>query len=130
MAARHWSSQFVGLPYSHDDMDCAALCERVQREIYGRTLRLPRERATGYRGQSRQILAHRDAVATITETPREGDGVLMIGRGHINHIGIYCMIGTEAWVLHAMKSAGHVVLHRLRSLPAVGLTVEGFYRWN
>lgn len=130
----HWSAHYVGQPYEPGSHDCAALAARVQREVFGRDITLPMPRAQGLRGQSQQILAHQAdyarRVITPDEQPEEGDAVLMRGRGRLNHIGVYCLIDGAGYVLHAMRDAGSVCLHRLRDLPSLGLPVEGFYRWT
>lgn len=126
----HWSAQYVGLPYVPDEHDCAALAERVQREVFGRDVHLPKERADGLRGLTQQIEALKLDYAERTETPVDGDAVLMVGRGRLDHIGVYCLIGGQPYVLHAMRRVGSVCLHRIRELHELGLTVEGYYRWK
>jgi len=124
----HWAETFVGIPYAEND--CAQFAARVQREVFGKHITLPSQRAAGYRGQSAQLVNLRDDYATPTDDPIDGDAVLMVGRGYLNHIGVFARIDSEPWVLHAMRNAGHVVLHRVRDLPRYGLTLEGYYRWR
>ena len=126
---RHWAERFVGEPYQDGANDCASFAERVQREIFQRAINLPTDRAAGVRGQSAQILNARGDYGTRTEHPQEGDAVLMRGRGRLNHLGIYCEIEGVPFVLHAMRNARQVCLHRLRDLNQLGLTVEGVYTW-
>lgn len=126
--APHWSAAYVGLPYMKDQFDCAGLVERVLREVFARELALPKERAADVAGLSVQIAAHRREFARRCDSPAEGDGVLMIGRGRVNHIGLWCFID-ESYVLHNMRNAGQVCLHRVRELDRYGLFVEGYYRW-
>lgn len=123
----HWSARYVGTSYAAGD--CAELAARVQREVFGREVRLPTERGHGLRDRTRQIEDLKADYAARTETPAEGDGVLMVSRGRIEHIGVYCEIDGMPYVLHAMRNAGQVVLHRLRDLAHQGLVVEGYYRW-
>lgn len=123
----HWSDRYIGLPYS--EQDCAELAARVQREIFGRAIRLPSVRATSLRGLTRQIEALKDDYAQRTDRPVDGDAVLMVSRGRLEHIGVYCDIAGQAWVLHAMQNAGQVVRHPLRALAQQGLAIEGYYRW-
>jgi len=125
----HWSQHYIGNPYDEAN-DCAAFAERVQREVFDREVHLPSERAEGLRGQTAQIRACVDCHGELTELPADGDAVLLIGRGRLNHIGIYCLINGVPYVLHAMKSAGQVVLHKVRELDRHGLTIEGFYKWR
>lgn len=124
----HWSEHYVGLPYA--EADCAELAQRVRREVFGQETGLPSERAASLRGLTVQIETLKADYAEPVTEPREGDAVLMVGRGRLDHIGIYCEINNTPYVLHAQRNAGHTVLHRLRELPGVGLRLEGFYRWK
>ncbi|MBI3771474.1 MAG: C40 family peptidase [Gammaproteobacteria bacterium] len=125
----HWSERYIGEVYIEGTGDCAAFAARVQREVFGRVIALPTARAHGMRGQSAQIELHKANYGDRIDEPQEGDAVLMIGRGRLDHIGVYCVAG-EPCVLHAMRNAGRVVMHRLRDLESQGLTTEGFYRWK
>ncbi len=124
----HWAERYVGLPYS--DYDCAALCVKVQRERFGKTIALPTERGAGLRGVSQQITDLQADFAERVDCPAEGDAVLMVGRGRLNHIGTLVFIRGSAHVLHALKNAGQAQLHRIHQLEAIGLSVEGYYRWK
>ncbi len=79
---------------------------------------------------SKIISSNLDDYATPTEDPIEGDGVLMIGRGRTNHIGIVCFINKQLYILHAMRNAKITVLHQLIELKHSGLIVEGYYKWK
>ncbi len=124
----HWSTNYIGLPY--DDADCAELAVRVQAEVFKRRINLPTERADGLRQLSCQISTLQEDFAAPTYTPVEGDAVLMLSRGRINHIGVYCLIDNVPYVLHAMRNAGAACLHKLRELKNIGLQLEGFYTWK
>lgn len=126
----HWSADYVGQRYVPIENDCAALAVRVQREVFGRAIALPSERGAGSLGLSRQIDHLRDDYAIPTERPAEGDAVLMKCNGRLSHVGVYCRIHGVEYVLHAMKNAGQVVLHRIRELDRVNLIVQGYYRWR
>lgn len=125
---RHWAEFYVGLPYV--EYDCAQLCAKVQLAQFGKTLSIPTQRPEGIRGVSELISDLRDDFAVKTSYPEEGDAVLMIGRGRINHIGIACFINKQLYVLHAMRNAGMTVLHKVISLGDIGLKVEGYYKWK
>jgi hypothetical protein len=126
----HWSARYIGLPYQVGSFDCVTLVERVATEVFGRLIVLPKDRA-GERAVevSAQLHANLQTYATRAKAPAEGEPVLMVGRGYLDHVGIATAIAGEWWVLHAFIRARHVVLHRLRDLPQHGLTVEGHYRW-
>lgn len=123
--------RFCEIPYCEDSMDCADLVVLVQRELFGREVTLPNGRPRGVRGQA--------ALATMgelsreygvrTDTPQDGDLVLMRDQGRLGHAGVYFHLAHEGWVLHTNERNGCSVLHRVRDLPDWGCPVEGFYRW-
>jgi len=133
----HWTDPYVGRRYVEGEFDCGELARTVQREVFGREIRLPSARdhhhADGalakFRAMSAQIDACKDNVAERVDLPDEGDGVLLVTRGYRQHIGIHCVIAGERWVLHASDGTGQVVLQRERDLPVRGVTIEGHYRW-
>ena len=141
---QHWAEAYVGRPYIEGRHDCAHFVIAVLRERFGREIALPahrpvdgaraglQARATGVREWDARIAAHRGAFAAPAETPREGDGVLMVAAarrrciGH--HIGIWCAVGAEPYVLHCVRGAGSI-FHPLRDLGRRALALEGIYRW-
>lgn len=125
---RHWSSLYIGLPYKH--YDCAELCVKVQKEVFDREISLPTERESGLRGISRQIRSLKDDFATPIPVPEEGDAVIMISRGELEHIGVVTFISGQLWILHAMRNAGQTVLHRHDALENLGLCIQGYYQWK
>ncbi len=124
----HWSAKYIGLPY--ETVNCAQLAVWVQRQEFARPIELPTDASGGPFHVSSQISSLKDELATITEYPADGDGVLMRCRGRLNHIGIYCEIDGIPYVLHALKSAGQTCLHKIRSLSEQGVEVEGVYKWK
>lgn len=138
MRATHWCQRYIGLPYVAGKFDCVELARLVQREVFHREIKLPSHRdylreagvAKRFAATRAQIAAEKPNVAERTDTPAEGDGVLLIARGYPQHIGIYCVVNGEPAVLHAADSSRQVVLCRLRELDIRGLRVEGFYKWT
>lgn len=126
--SRHWAEAYVGTPYS--EFDCAELCKKVHLEQFNNKLSLPTYRPSNLKKISGLISELQDDFAEKVSTPVEGDGVLMIGRGRLNHIGIACYINGQLYVLHAMRNIGMAVLHNVNSLKNVGIEIEGYYRWK
>lgn len=128
----HWSENYIGDPYVLGDADCARLVASVRKEIY--KLPVPSDvevdRAASRLGRVGQMGDLVEMYGQRTDNPEEGDVVLMICRARPSHVGVYCIVDNEPCVLHAMENAGMVVRHRLRDLPKVLLTVEGFYKWK
>lgn len=125
----HWSDRYVGMPYLQDTGDCAALAERVAREVFGKTVGLPTSHACTYRDQAKQIMEMKDSYAVRIDQPKDGCPALFIGRGRLCHIGVVCLIANEVWILHADQSAGHVLRQRLRDMTRLHWKLENFYEW-
>ena len=128
----HWTEKYIGQPYAAHTADCARLLSRVRSEQF--KLPVPTdievERAASRLGRIGQMQDLVSEYGQRTETPHEGDAVLMLNRGRPSHIGVYTIVNNEPCVLHAMENAGMVVLHRIRELNRVFLTVEGYYSWK
>ncbi len=126
----HWSDEYVGEPYIPETGDCAALAERVAREVFGKVVGLPTSHAATYREQAKQIMELRDDYAERIDEPVDGCPVLFVGRGRLCHIGVMCWIAHEWYVLHADQSAGMVVRQRLRDVTRLHFKVEDYYEWK
>jgi len=123
----HWSAQYIGRPYA--ETNCAELAALVQREVFGRAIALPDAMPTFAGHQSKMIDALGADYAYRVACPEDGDAVLMQCRGRLSHVGVFCDL-QGGYVLHAVKNAGQVVLHRVRDLGRVNLVLEGYYRWR
>ena len=128
----HWADGYIGQPYIAGKADCARLLSTVRQEVF--SLPVPEEieveRSESRLGRSGQMT---DLVALYgekTDSPVEGDAVLMICASRPSHIGVYCEVDGNKCVLHAMEGAGMVVLHRIRDLDKYFLKVEGYYTWK
>lgn len=128
----HWSLRYIGQPYELGSADCARLLSQVRKEVF--CLPVPDEievdrlgSRLGRVGQMNDLVA---AYGDLTDSPSEGDAVLMICAGRPSHIGVYCEVNNEKCVLHAMENAGMVVLHKIRELDKFFLKVEGYYKWK
>ena len=140
MNKSHWAESYIGRPYVEGRHDCADFVVAVMREHFGRELVLPAHGA-GTRAWDRQIAALKGVYAVHVApeargtmgTPREGDGVLMAAaaRRHSlgHHIGIWCAVAGEPYVLHCLKGVGSI-LHPIRDLDRRALVLEGVYRWR
>ena len=125
----HWSDSYLGLPWIEGKFDCADLTTKIQLEVFGKTIKLPTSHGESHFGRAATIAVHKDVYVEPIEIPEDGDGVLLLARGRIQHIGTYCLIDGEPWVLHNQQGAGTHRL-RLRDLKKWHYTVEGFYRWK
>lgn len=123
----HWANRYVGKPYA--EADCAELAMLVRENQFDHAVSLPTEREPSPFALSSLISRNQQDYAERVEQPHEGDAVMMRSRGRLNHIGIYCELGGQGYVLHALKNAGQACLHRLDDIERHNLQIEGFYRW-
>jgi hypothetical protein len=137
LSTEHWAERYVGRPYIEGEFDCADLARLVQQEVFKREIRLPasrdyagKEGMAKIRAMSGQIEACKLDYAGPVATPVEGDAVLLISRAASSHIGTWCAIGGEGYVLHCTSRSKQAVLQRIRDLHLFGLKIEGFYRWT
>ena len=140
MNKSHWAESYIGRLYVEGRHDCADFVAAVMRERFGVSLALPAH-GEGPRAWDRQIVALKGVYAVHVApeargtmgTPREGDGVLMAAaaRRHSlgHHIGIWCAVAGEPYVLHCLKGVGSI-LHPIRDLDRRALVLEGVYRWR
>ena len=128
----HWSNQYIGEPYVLGDADCAKLVSRVRREVF--KMPTPEEvevaRHSSRLGRVGQMSDLIGKYGLPTNSPTEGDVVLMICAARPSHVGVYCEVDGEKCVLHAMENAGMVVLHKIRDLDKYLLKIEGYYKWK
>jgi len=128
----HWTEKYIGQPYKLGESDCAALAAKVRREVFQLPVPSPAdvERAASRLTRAAQLSDGVEAFGELTDTPVDGDVVLMLCLNRPSHVGVFCVIDGQPCVLHAMENAGMVVLHRLRDLPKFMLAVEGVYKWK
>jgi hypothetical protein len=133
----HWSDAYIGRAYIDVEFDCAELSRLVQAEVFHRVIALPTERTyrglTGpakVRAMRDQLAACKDDYGVRTSAPVDGDAALIRSRGRIDHIGTYCLIGGEPWVLHAAAGINQVIRTRVRDLELYGYALEGYYTWK
>lgn len=128
----HWSESYIGSPYIHNELDCGNLVTRVRKEVFHLPVpeAMEMKREESLTAKLRQIKNLFSEYGEKTDTPQEGDAVLMYCAGRPGHIGVYCEVNNDKCVLHAMEKAGMVVLHRISDLERYFLKVEGYYKWK
>jgi hypothetical protein len=126
----HWSDKYIGKPYIKGEYDCICLVSEVYLNEFGKQIDLPQEKGINNIGYQKAILNNKERLAYKISKPEEGCIVLMIGKGRLNHIGIYYLHENIDWVLHNSENVGHVVRTKFRLLSLVGYQVEGLYKWN
>ncbi|MGI4849031.1 MAG: hypothetical protein ACRYGK_12970 [Janthinobacterium lividum] len=121
--------RFVGLPYEVDTLDCADLAMLVQAELFGKHIAMPGRRQRQAAGEA-TINRYSGELAMPIDKADLRDGDVVVMHGEPKHIGTVFLLSGVAWVLHTTCELGHSLLQRLSDLPAYGLRIEGFYRWN
>ena len=123
----HWSERYVGRKYVPGQYDCGSLIQEVLRDQFGVAMQLP-GKAQAVSCQVRQLDSLRDELAFQVTDPAEGDLVLMRAGGRCSHCGVLAIIGGARYVLHAVRSAGQVLLQPERDLATYGCRLVGYYR--
>ena len=125
----HWSDAYIqaGLKYD-SNFACADFAEKVRREVFGHDLHLPKSQCAEAFERGAMIALYLPNFAEQTAEPADGDGVLIVTRGRMQHIGIYCQIGSDAWVIHNVE-IWNVTRTRVRDLARWQMAIEGFYKW-
>jgi hypothetical protein len=128
-ASSHWSDEYLrrGLKYQAGVFECTGLVEMMRREVFGHALALPTGSLVATE-RSTLIARHMTDFVVPTNDPQDGDGVLLMSRGRSQHIGLYCQIAGEGWVIHNLHH-WNVTRHRVRELRKWHMTIEGYYQW-
>lgn len=123
-------NKYVGLPYNRDSFDCADFAILIQRDLFGRDVKLPAARPRINTGGQRHIQSISQQYAERTDSPKDGDLVLLaqLGKTRATHIGVYFWLDHAAWVLHCTEAVGYSVCQRVSDLGDACLQVEGYYR--
>ena len=125
----HWSDAYLGRMWVEGEYDCADLAIEIQREEFGKAIDIPRDHGCTAFGRNEVIRETKFAVATPTANPEDGDAVVLIAKGRAQHVGTFCVINDEPWVLHNQQGAG-THRTRIRDLPKWQYAIEGYYKWK
>ena len=126
----HWAESYVlsGKQFT-DIYDCGEFVREVMQKQFNKLVPLPTDRFEGLKGPTKQIARLKDEIAYKVEKAKEGDAVVMISRGRLYHIGIYCEVNKLPFILHNVLASGPT-LTKQENLPLIGIELEGFYRWK
>jgi len=120
----HWSDGYIDIP--HEQLDCAELVERVLREQFGRTVSFPRKESSNLFHRAALVTRHAADFATPIASPVDGCGVMLLARGRMAHVGLYCAIGA-GFLLHSDSTFGASV--RVPITRVSTHRIQGFYAW-
>lgn len=125
MTEAHWHERFLDIP--HSQLDCGELVEKVLREQFGRVVSFPKKERNDLFHRAGLIAAHRDEYARRTTAPTDGCGVMMLARGRMGHMGLYCAID-QGYILHSDSNFGKSVCMPINRILTL-YRIEGFYEW-
>lgn len=125
----HWASKYIGDAWIAGEHDCWAFFRRVQREQFAREIPVIDVDANDRLACARAAAnaSERDRWAD-TDTPAEGDAVLMAHSRAPSHVGIWTEANGGA-VLHCAQGAG-VLCQSIRALKMAGWGHIRFYRFK
>lgn len=126
----HWTSKYISIPYKK--MHCSAFAEYVLKDKFNIDFKFPQSEGTIF-NQSEQIKKHIPEFSYYpekTDSPKDGDLVLMHGKRLMCHVGLYVEIKGIGYVLHSESSIGCACLHKINQIKLYGYSVEGIYRWR
>ena len=122
----HWTMKYLSIEYK--DMNCSEFASHVLKDHFKKNYNFPQSEGSIF-NQSAQIKESLPKFAYKTDTPKEGDLILMHGRRRMCHVGIAVKIGRSWYVLHTESSMKTAALHQINKVFFNGYTVEGFYTW-
>ncbi len=127
----HWSVAYRGAQWA-EEANCFHWFRWISREQFGRdipdappgTVDCNHLTLSAARLMAGNIMDLFGGVPT--DTPREGDAVLMTKADRPHHIGMVVMPGNRFHVLHVLDGVGLVISNRL-DLATNGWKITGFY---
>lgn len=122
----HWTFKYMDMEYKN--MNCSKFVEHVLRDHFKRDYSFPQSQGSLF-NQSLQIKESVPTFAERTDSPQDGDLVVMHGKRRLCHVGLYLKIGREEFVFHTESSMKTAALHRFRDLSLYGYSIEGIYSW-
>lgn len=133
--ADHWALPYIGMPWEAgakgpDVFDCWGFIVWVNRHHYGRDLPdIPPAAEGNLLALARKFRDHPERKRWhFTDTPKEGDAVLLRQSRHPIHVGIWLDLDGGG-VLHCVKGNG-VVFQTPQSLQMCAWHIEGYYQFQ
>jgi len=123
----HWSEGYIDVPHAVEN--CAALVERLRREQFGSKQVFPRPERRAVFHHSDLITSHLRDFVTPIDAPHDGCCVIVLARGRLAHIGMYCELPDQPYLLHSDSWFGASVRIPMSRVCAPRFRIEGFYAW-
>lgn len=122
----HWALKYLGLPWVAGETDCWNMARRIWSEQFHRDVVSVAVDAASPLASRRALRDGDKGQWRPTETPIEGDAVMMARGTSPCHVGIYLAGGS---ILHSVEGAG-VICTPAGGLLRVGYRAVGFYSWQ
>jgi len=129
----HWTMKYLGQPWT-PEQNCYYWFRKIMVDEFGHD-GLPPNVEVSEQGSARLAMRELtdEAVArhgwTPTETPREGDAVMLAEGKRASHIGVVVYLQEKLFVAHAQKGAG-VVLSGVLGLKMNNLKITGYWTYE
>lgn len=124
---RHWCEKY--LMRRHTPYSCGDFVENVLLDKYGFSYNFPKS-VKDLEEDTKSIKRLIGNVLIKTENPIEGDIVVMGGRRHACHVGVFVEIKNIKYILHSDINIKYSALTKLSELFHLGYFVEGYYSWR
>lgn len=127
----HWSEEYL-LNGQVGKLNCAEFVEFLLNDRFKRKVQFPQTQSGGnIFGMTREIVENIPKfVGDKTNTPKDGDLVIMNAKRISTHVGVYIEIDGIGFVLHTFYRSRSVLRTRLKDLHQVGLELQGVYQWQ
>jgi len=128
---KHWTNQYIGVPYSN--MNCGEFAICIQREVFKKKYFRAPEHPKVENPFHYNIILEKNLINYLEkkiEKPVEGCCVLMKTMKRLTHVGVYTKIGRKDYVIHCLDSFKSSILHKIKDLTTYGIDVEGYYSWK
>ena len=126
----HWAMKYLGQQWT-PEQNCYYWFRQIMIEQFGCD-GLPPNVVVGEKGSARLAMRELTDEAVercgwvLSETPREGDAILLAEGKRSSHIGVATYIKGKLMVVHARKNTG-VVLSDTLALKANNLKIKGIW---
>lgn len=124
-----WAHEYIGQPWIAGEHDCWAFFRKVQAAHFGRAVPVINVNADDILACVRAFTGHDERNQWHeTETPTEGDAVLMSQHLQPTHVGVWIDVDGGG-VLHCIKGSG-VVFSSPQNLLQLGYNLLAAYRYK
>lgn len=122
----HWARKYIMIPFR--PYNCAAFVEFVLKDHFKCEMVFPQ--TTLNRNKDIELIKQFTLTLKRTDTPEDGDIVLMDGYREACHVGVYADINGVGHVLHSDVNIKSSAIHRISDLFNYRYFLNGYYKWR